>query len=395
MSEEFKRKLQDYADGKLADADREEVEREIEKMEVYQTYLEEHVAKGSTSIHEQNVVRSDPPIREKRIIRRGKWKARLTNTLTVLLILLAVTIVSSISTGLFYGRGEPNRMEIYRDVVSTTVALTRPNVEVHLNGQMNLFFTMDLSGKLQKKIGDAQSVIGDFAIPFLWAQPGLVTTTLNESSSNGSGHFYNPNIKGLESERHMGSGDWGMLEKLPEGTVAEVFLSFDRLFTTDELLKLFENKNMIPTWFAADTGPEKTPDDSGVVFNPVGFPYFPIWHYDDMNTRSSTEVKRGLLGKTVTSVSASPGIDAYGDGEIRNENFMKSLHLLQEHKSVAKKIAPFLKIDEVITYLEENGVKLYGAVITGPTKELLQLRQEAWVKEMVLGEVRLWNWHDR
>lgn len=41
MSEEFKEKLRRYGEGTLADEDRDEVERELEKMEVYQTYLDE------------------------------------------------------------------------------------------------------------------------------------------------------------------------------------------------------------------------------------------------------------------------------------------------------------------------------------------------------------------
>lgn len=41
MSEEFKEKLRRYGEGTLADEDRDEVERELEKMEAYQAYLDE------------------------------------------------------------------------------------------------------------------------------------------------------------------------------------------------------------------------------------------------------------------------------------------------------------------------------------------------------------------
>lgn len=41
MSEEFKEKLRKYGEGTLADEDRDEVERELEKMEAYQAYLDE------------------------------------------------------------------------------------------------------------------------------------------------------------------------------------------------------------------------------------------------------------------------------------------------------------------------------------------------------------------
>ena len=37
MSDDFKQKLRDYKDGKLSGEEREELERELEKMEVYQS----------------------------------------------------------------------------------------------------------------------------------------------------------------------------------------------------------------------------------------------------------------------------------------------------------------------------------------------------------------------
>ena len=44
--------------------------------------------------------------------------------------------------------------------------------------------------------------------------------------------------------------------------------------------------------------------------------------------------------------------------------------------------------------LENNGFVHYGAVITGPTKEVLNLQEEAWVAALQVDEVRLWNWND-
>lgn len=42
----------------------------------------------------------------------------------------------------------------------------------------------------------------------------------------------------------------------------------------------------------------------------------------------------------------------------------------------------------------QNGIHLYGAVITGPVKELLTLREVSWVQDLRVGEVRLWNWNE-
>lgn len=93
--------------------------------------------------------------------------------------------------------------------------------------------------------------------------------------------------------------------------------------------------------------------------------------------------------------SESEFFDGIGDeGKLREENFLKTLKLMQTYRSITKQIVPSFKIDEAINYLEANGVKLYGAVVTGPTKELLKLQEEAWVKTARVGEVRLWNWDE-
>ncbi|TBL78526.1 anti-sigma factor [Paenibacillus thalictri] len=414
MSEEFKRKLKQYADGTLPEHEKDEIEREMEKMEAYQAYLDELMSADDSRTGEAGGLGAEDAAiaisakatssKEKSIIRRGKWKARFTSAATVLAILIVITIVSSIITGLFYGLGEPNRMTKYQDVITSTIAVTRPNVTIHPSGQGNAFFTMDSSGKLNKQVGDEQVVIGDFSMKFLLGVAAAPQVSWLDNGGSGQYTFYFPGIQSsstapgeanrLSGERTDGS-EWVTLEKLPEGTVAEAYLSFDRLFTTDELLARLEHKNMQPLWFAADAGPDSWRRNEGIVAYPVGFPYWPVWHADDLKIDHYEEKKSGWFGKIVSKGGSYPALAAYGDGAKRNENFLKTLNLLQQYKSIANKAAPFTDIDGAAGYIRTNGVKLYGAVVTGPVKELLKLREETWIRNLRVGEVRLWNWRGR
>jgi Sigma factor regulator C-terminal len=45
-----------------------------------------------------------------------------------------------------------------------------------------------------------------------------------------------------------------------------------------------------------------------------------------------------------------------------------------------------------LAYLKEHGVQVYGAVVTGPVRELEKLRQEAGFHEFGLGRIAVWNW---
>ncbi|WP_223702956.1 anti sigma factor C-terminal domain-containing protein [Sutcliffiella deserti] len=43
-------------------------------------------------------------------------------------------------------------------------------------------------------------------------------------------------------------------------------------------------------------------------------------------------------------------------------------------------------------HLETNGISHYGVVLTGPSKELLALKDEEWVGLIDVDVVELWNW---
>lgn len=275
--------------------------------------------------------------------------------------------------------------------MSSAIALTRPNLTVSGGSNSNAYFTMDYKGNMKKKIGDSEVSVGDFQLKFVLGWPmGEQTTWHSERNNSNTSLFL---LSG--SDAASSNQDWATLEKLPEGTVTEAFVSLDKRYTTDELLQKFNGKNMTPVWFAAYTGQERKLGVAELVMNPVGFPAYPLWHAEDMQVTSRSEEKRGWFGKTVMESSISPGIQTYGDGSVRDKNFLDTLHLLQKYPTITNRLAPWLPLEPTITYLEANGVKLYGVVVTGPTKELLKLKEEQWVSSIRVGEVRWWNWNNR
>lgn len=395
MSEEFKEKLRRYGEGTLPDEDRDEVERELEKMEAYQAYLDELMeteepASDGGKRMEFGKAEGSKSNKEKKIIRRGKWRARVSNTFTVISAFLMFLIFSSILTAIFYSTGD--RGEKYRDVVSSAIAVSQPNTSVNLSSGTGPFFSMNLTGQIRKQVGDEQITVGDYSMKLLFGWARLYNYSWTDERRGGGYYFVYPHENQSAENSMEDSSEWERLEKLPEGTVAEAYLSFSELFTTDETLNKFETKNLQPLWFVADTGPGKR---ERVVNDPLGFPYMPIWHEDDMRVIQESKEKRGWFGGVTSRSSVSPSVESFGDGELRNENFLKTLKLIQEYKSIAKRVIPFIDLDESISYLEKNGVNLYGAVVTGPVKELLKLQEEEWVSSMHVGEVRLWNWQDR
>lgn len=66
---------------------------------------------------------------------------------------------------------------------------------------------------------------------------------------------------------------------------------------------------------------------------------------------------------------------------------------MKQHERKANKLYNGdLNLENRIDYLTENGFYHYGIVITGPTKEVLSLKDEPWIHHIEIDEVSLWNW---
>lgn len=381
MDDELRKKVKDYMQGKLSGEESEEIEKEIRRLEEYQSVLDEYMRE------DKKVGGPGAGLDEKKILRRGKWKARFMNAVIVLGILLGFLFVSGIFTSLFYTLGDPPRIEEYRDVVESAVAVTEPNVMVRSTGtSVGGLFTMNMEGELTKRVGGSEMRIGNISVNFLLGQGGYPERDLflEHNISNG---FIFPG----ENTSDEGTSDWDMLEKLPEGTVSEVYISLDRLYGTDEILKEIP-QDITPAWFAVDTGFDN-PSSGSSIGDVIGFPYEPLWHSGDWTVTNRKEENKGLSGKTVTETKTAPTLEAYGSGDIRNKNFIDTLKLLEKYEGIADRIAygPGLNIKERLEYIDKHGINIYGIVVTGPTKEILKLEDKSWAACMKLGEARLWN----
>lgn len=388
MSEDFKKKLQDYAEGKLNQEERAELEQEFEKLEEYQLFIEDQLTDDNAPKLLTDIASSGlyTPKKESFILKKAKWKARLQNALTAVGIVLLVTILCGILSSFYYCSGKPSRMTIYNDVVSSTIAVTEPNLELRSGGTSVKLFGLEIKKDLEKQIGKAQTRAGEMKVSFLFNKASYPERKwlLDQNRSK-------PFYVSQYGERESSNSTWQTLEKLPEGTVAEAFIYLDQPYSTAEVLKKLKNKEMLPVWFAVDTGGASDPEHARTP--PIGFPYQPMWHEKDMTIGQHTEQKGALFSKVVSESASSPTVESYGSADLRNKNFLDTLKLLKNYEKIANTITgPHLQLKERIDYLDQHGVKIYGIVVTGPSKEILKLKNENWVTGMELGEVRLWNW---
>lgn len=87
---------------------------------------------------------------------------------------------------------------------------------------------MNLQGEIIKQIGDARINVGDYSMKFLLGWPRIYSYSWTYERS-GTGNYFIYPIENQSAENRMDdSSEWEKLEKLPEGTVGEAYLSFEQ-----------------------------------------------------------------------------------------------------------------------------------------------------------------------
>ncbi|WP_017811715.1 anti-sigma factor [Paenibacillus shenyangensis] len=327
----------------------------------------------------------------RRIMRRSKWRSRSGTAGIVIGAFFAFIFVCTIFNIFFYGIQEGGRIDTYRDVIRSAIAVTQPNVSLESAGANVDTTGLHIKGAMEKQIGSSRVKIADYTVDISFNFARTYHTDWFVEVTPPPLPFQPP---GADVSNDSAAA-WKRLEHLPEGTVVEAYISFDQYYSTDQALQLFKDKKMKPLWLAVRPGSEADMNEPGSIWNyMIGFPYDPIWHDSDRTLLHQSEEKIGWFSSTSSSSYSYPNVQAYGSGDIRNKNFLNTLRLIQPYKGILRAPAPFYDFDGIIHYIEQNGVQIYGMAVTGPTKEVLKLKKEPFASRIQIGEVRLWNWEE-
>lgn len=330
--------------------------------ELYQSFLNESMNdyEKSHKVTEKN---------HKRLISSARNYALNTNIMISLAVLLLIVPVLTLSSNIYYAFGGKANHLI--DITTRTIYVTEPNMsleEMQVDEDIG-FFTMNLDFDVFKRIGKEDYQAGEYSVSFALDHPNFperdmkLERPLPITGGMETDMLYHPDGpfgKGVTS-------DWDTLEHLPDGTVGEVYLSFNQLMKPEEIEKQLGN-NVEVRWVAVDTGLEdKILYEAGYPVAPIGYPL------------------------QVDSTTWSP---FNGREKTNDEVFLDILHFLVKDEETAEKVsrARSLALQERIPYIEKNGIKVYGAVVTGPTPELRKLEENDLINIMKVGEVKLWNW---
>lgn len=326
----------------------------------YQNYLKE-------TLNEMNDFQPYTEDDQSAIVKIGKQTARRTNIMISLAILLLIVPVLTLASYMYYATGD--RANRLIDVATKTIYVTEPNMsleELRLEEEIG-FFSMKINFDVFKRIGKEDYKVGKYDIDFFLSQPDFpnrnltLDRPLDEYPSEETEFMIHPDA----TQHFSAATGWDMLNKLPDGTVAEAYVSLKKVMKPEELEGSLP-KNMEVRWLAVDTGMDAAQvDKEGVPITPLGYPA----QYDP------------------TTWSPFKTDD-------NQRAFLEILLELEKNESVATKVAraKSLSLGSRIAYIKKHGINVYGAVITGPTEELRKLQDMPEIRSVKVGEVKLWNW---
>ncbi|PEM08619.1 sigma-M negative effector [Bacillus toyonensis] len=369
---EFKKLWEKYENGTLTHDEQEQLESHIETCEECEAYLDELLVKT------EPLKKKLPPKDMKIPFWRIKWKNRLQMFGFILSICIVIYVIGGILSAFYFQTNNDKRLEEIRSVPSLAIEATLPNSRVTGGGtSVEAFFRTNSHFNLVKTVGKKEISLGTLETSSFLSSVNVLNKSWMNTFYQPKLFFVHPKTEPGDYLKESSKKVWDTLTKVHEGTVAEVAISFDKLYTLKELEPLlysvFGAQEMPPTplWYALDTGQERINEENFILSGSdfIGFPEH-IRFLDD-----ETENQKTQEGKVI-----------------------EMMRILSTQKKTVSKVAMLpeseLNLDKRYKYVKDNGVKVYGIVITGPSKELLKLQNSPHVRYATLGDIEMWNWFD-
>ncbi|MBJ8111527.1 anti-sigma factor [Bacillus wiedmannii] len=369
---EFKKLWGKYENGTLTHDEQVQLESHIETCEKCEAYLDELLSKS------EPIKKRLPPQNFKIPFWKIKWKQRWQTVSFVLAVCIAIYFVGHFASSFyFYSNNMKNFSEV-NEIPALALEATMPNSRsTGGSTKVKPFFRTENEMNLVKTVGKEEFPIGTVTMSSFLSS----VTATNQSWANRAYSkkvsFVHPKIKEEASLKESSKKFWDTLGKIHEGTVAEVAISFDKVYTLQEvesiLYSAFEAQEMppIPVWYALDTGQERINEENFLLHSGeiIGF-------------REHINLPEDETKKLHT----------------KEDEVIEMMRILSINKETVSKTTwipeKVLNLDKRYQYVKDNGVKVYGMVITGPSKELLKLQNSPHVRYATLGDIEIWNWFD-
>ena len=252
------------------------------------------------------------------------------------------------------------------------IEITYPNVTVedqHDNTSITWLGTLPYTNHLTKSIGNEQKYIGTVDISkTLWTRWSTIDMHRIDQTTNHSYHFAKPSDDAT-IYKEVDTTTWNRLAKLPEATVAELTFSLKNNISLQDFMTLMNKYDVNVLWVPLFMNKNDSTD-----------------HYFGINGSYSMQVEHGATSQSFYNLSSLSAKET-------EKLFLKNIKdLLRKGPNYYEKWLGLHDLPKKYTCIQKEGLQVYGAVITGPSQELLRLQQENQLYNIQIGEIAFWNW---
>lgn len=329
------------------------------------------------------------------IVKKHKSRFSLRLTLKIVRVIVAIVFLYTVYMIIlniaydFSNLGK--RIEHYQKLaIDWTYPELTTDVGVSHTNEITPLLTQKINIPLMRTVGKRDYTVSELHV----SKPIFTMFTQTEIDSINMNHFnnqdrfyfnlpYNP-----RTDKQLAGDDlqttWETLDMIHEGHVANIAFSLDNFYTPKEITELLAPYDIHITWMPIYMGELTEYEESG---------------WGGGGDSMALQHPWGLSGGREVS-------DDYNSGSLLNVITEEQVHeseammlmnmekMLAEKKRLAEALLRTSYLQERYDYLKENGFQAYGAIVTGPVKELLKLKEIKQIHSVQLGEIEYWNWND-
>ncbi len=402
----FAELLQRYKDGTATEEEIREVEEEIEKNELINDFISQQLPEleGLSLLQEEN---QQEARKIASAVNRKLWKiiCVVIAALTALALLINYVALPYYNSR-FYDpyqivKGVPDVRNQEKDYTNTFTPLFM-NVDVFLDlyfpgwmaqqekvyplgmGEYDVLIKInntfdgqeDFSARLSKGVIE-QGIEKEWFFP---------TPTAGRFYEKGSRFFRVTFVdeNGNETQEQQPDVRQGYreeMEKLPESVFIEAYITFEENMTVEELLKWKEEVPVTLTWAAVETGDDCYLGEVGFDVDMGGYVLEPTEEFEEM-----------FPYLQVNSSNTHGEAETAEQFEQHYKSMLKYMSYQEEFLDAFCDVNHYNDAEsyqKALDYAEENGINIYGAVVTGTRNDMMELEQRADIHSFQISNVKL------
>lgn len=325
------------------------------------------------------------------IVRKHKKRFSLRLSLTIIRVAVGVFLLYAIymiAISIFYDHSTiGKRTEFYQKLaIDWTDPMLTTDLFADTTNEISPFLTQIITIPLEQQIGDKNYVVSKLELrkPLLTA---FTTSTIDKHYPYLAGDEkftfelpYDPK-SGKKLPRVEDQTAWQPLIQVHEGNVSTMAFSLTDYYSPKEVAELLKPYNVKILWMPLYMGEMKAFNEDGIggdgnsisLNSPWGLAGAKLIDHDFRGGASINELNTHTIEESEKAM-------------IDNMQMM-----LTNNKRVAERLLGTDHLQERLDFLTSDGFEAYGAVVTGPVKELLKLTEHEEIHAVQLGDIKPWN----